>query len=224
MLHTARLLGQARRPQKNLTQKGNLGFVGDFPIHFRERLQVATTLGASELAGRYAAALFDLADERKQLDDVATDFRQLESMFAANADLRRLARSPVIGRDEKTKALTALLTRVGVAPLTMQFVGVLSRNRRLFALPQIIAAYLFELSRRRGETAAEITSAQELSDTQRSAVEKALVSVHGGKIAIQQKVDPGLIGGLVVKIGSRMVDSSLRTQLQRLRLAMKGAG
>ncbi len=185
---------------------------------------MATTSGASELAGRYAAALFDLADERKQLDDVATDFRQLEEMFAENADLRRLALSPVIGRDEKAKAVTALLTRVGVASLTMQFVGVLSRNRRLSALPQVIAAYLSELSRRRGETAAEITSAQELSDGQRSAVEKALMSVLGGKVAVQQEVDPGLIGGLVVKVGSRMVDSSLRTQLQRLRLAMKGAG
>ena len=185
---------------------------------------MATTSSASELAGRYAAALFDLADERKQLDDVASDLRQLEGMFAENADLRRLARSPVIGRDDKMKAMKALLTKVGVASLTMQFVGVLSRNRRLFAFPQIIAAYLAELSRRRGEIAAEITSARELSGAQKSAVEQALMSALGGRIAIKQSVDPSLIGGLVVKVGSRMVDSSLRTQLQRLGLAMKGAG
>jgi F-type H+-transporting ATPase subunit delta len=216
-------LGQARLPSKT-NLKGHPGFVGDFPIYFRENPQVASTLGASELAGRYAAALFDLADEGKQLDDVAGDFRQLEEMFAGNADLRRLASSPVIRRDEQMKAMTALLTKIGVASLTMQFIGVLSRNRRLFALPQVITAYLSELSRRRGEVAAEVTSARALSGLQQSAIIKALKSVLGGNVAIQQKVEPGLIGGLVVKVGSRMVDSSLRTQLQKLGLAMKGAG
>ena len=185
---------------------------------------MATTSGASELAGRYAAALFGLADERKQLDNVAADFKQLSGMFAENADLRRLARSPVIGRDEKAKAMTALLTKIGVTSLTMQFTGVLNRNRRLAAFPEVISAYLAKLSRRRGEIAAEVTSAQELSGSQQSAVEAALMSALGGKIVLEQRVDPGLIGGLVVKVGSRMVDSSLRMQLQRLRLAMKGAG
>ena len=185
---------------------------------------MASKSGASELAGRYAAALFDLADEGKKLDDVATDFRQLEEMFTENSDLRRLANSPVIRRDDQMKAMTVLLTKIGVSSLTTKFVGVLSRNRRLFALPQVITAYLAELSRRRGEIAAEVTSAHELSGSQRTALLEALKSALGGEVAIQQKVDPGLIGGLVVKVGSRLVDASLRTQLQKLGLAMKGAG
>jgi F-type H+-transporting ATPase subunit delta len=185
---------------------------------------VASKSGASELAGRYAAALFDLADEGKELDDVATDFRQLEEMFTENSDLRRLANSPVIRRDDQMKAMTVLLTKIGVSSLTTKFIGVLSRNRRLFALPQVITAYLAELSRRRGEIAAEVTSAHELSGSQRTALLEALKSVLGGEVAIKQKVDSGLIGGLVVKVGSRLVDASLRTQLQKLGLAMKGAG
>lgn len=185
---------------------------------------MASTSSVSELAGRYASSLFDLADEGKQLDDVAADFRQLDELFTENADLRRLASSPVIRRDEQMMAMTALLAKMGVSSLTMQFIGVLNRNRRLFALPQIIAAYLSELSRHRGEIAAEVTSACELSGSQRSALVEALKSALDGEVAIQQKVDPGLIGGLVVKVGSRLFDASLRTQLQKLGLAMKGAG
>jgi F-type H+-transporting ATPase subunit delta len=185
---------------------------------------VASKSGVSELAGRYAAALFDLADEGKQLDDVAMDFRQLEEMFTQNADLRRLANSPVIRRDDQMKAMTVLLEKLDVSPLTMQFVKVLSRNRRLFALPNIITEYLSELSHHRGEIAAEVISARELSGSQQTALFEALKLALGGKVAIQQKIDPDLIGGLVVKIGSRLVDASLRTQLQKLGLAMKGAG
>lgn len=185
---------------------------------------MATTSGVSELAGRYAAALFDLADDGKQLDDVALDFRRLEEMLAGNADLRQLASSPVISRNEQMNAMTALLSKIGVSPLTMQFIGVLIQNRRLFSLQQVITAYNSELSRRRGEVTAEITSASELSGTQRSALEEALKLALGGEVAMREKVDPSLIGGLIVKVGSRMVDSSINTQLQRLNLAMKGVG
>ncbi len=183
---------------------------------------MATTSGVSELAGRYAAALFNLADESKQLDDVAADFRQLEEMLVGNADLSRLTSSPVISRNEQMNAMSALLTKVGVSSLTMRFIGVLSQNRRLFSLPQIITAFNSQLSQHRGEVTVEITSARELSGPQRSAVEEAIRSAIGGKVAMQERIDPGLIGGLVVKVGSRMVDSSLRTKLQRLNLAMKG--
>ena len=223
MLNTARLSGLANWPSKT-SVKGNSGLFGDYLIYFREILQVASKSGVSELAGRYAAALFDLADEGKQLDDVAMDFRRLEEMFTQNADLRRLANSPVIRRDDQMKAMTVLLEKLDVSPLTMQFVKVLSKNRRLFALSHIITEYLSELSHRRGEIAAEVISARELSSSQQTALLEALKLALGGKVAIQQKVDHDLIGGLVVKIGSRLVDASLRTQLQKLGLAMKGAG
>ena len=176
------------------------------------------------LAGRYAAALYDLADEHKVLDAVADDLRGLLVLLGESADLQRLVRSPVISRDEQMKAMTAMMEKAGANPLTTKFVGAVADNRRLFALADMIKAFLAELAGRRGEVTAEVTSAVALADAEVQQVTEQLRAAVGQKVAVNVSVDPSLIGGLIVKVGSRMVDSSLRTKLQRLQLAMKGAG
>lgn len=178
----------------------------------------------SDLAGRYASALLDLADERKALDEVADDLKALRSLIAESEDLRRLLGSPIFSREEQRKAMGALMDKVETAELTRRFVLVVAENHRLFALPGMIESYLSELARRRGEITAEVTAARSLSDAQQTALLEALRSAVGGKVQLDLKIDPALIGGLVVKVGSRMIDSSLRSKLQRLQLAMKGVG
>ena len=178
----------------------------------------------SDLAGRYASALLDLADERKALDEVADDLKTLRTLIAESEDLRRLLDSPVFSRDEQRKAMTALMEKAEIGELTRRFVLVVADNHRLFALSAMVEAYLSELARRRGEITAEVTAARNLSDAQQTALLEALRSAVGSKVQLDLKVDPALIGGLVVKVGSRMIDSSLRSKLQRLQLAMKGVG
>jgi len=178
----------------------------------------------SDLAGRYAAALLDLADERKALDQVSDDLQTLRSLIAESEDLRRLLGSPIFTRGQQHKAMDALMGKAGVGELTRRFVLVVADNHRLFALPAMIEGYLSELARRRGEITAEVTSARNLSDAQQAALLEALRSAVGGKVQLDLKVDSALIGGLIVKVGSRMIDSSLRSKLQRLQLAMKGVG
>ncbi len=179
--------------------------------------------GVSGLADRYAAALFDLADEQKLLDQVAGDLRQLRDMLNESGDLRRLVRSPILSRAEQGKAVNAVAERAGFAALTRNFLGLVAQNRRLFAVPGMIAAFLGRLAARRGEITAEVTAAQELTAAQRDAVTEQLKKAMGSKVAVDVRVDPALLGGIVVKIGSRMVDASLRSKLHRLQLAMKGA-
>jgi F-type H+-transporting ATPase subunit delta len=178
----------------------------------------------SDLAGRYASALLDLADEQKALDQVADDLKALRSLIAESEDLRRLLDSPVFSREEQRKAMTALMEKVETGELTRRFVLVVADNHRLFALPAMIEAYLSELAQRRGEITAEVTAARNLSDAQQAALLEALRTAVGSKVQLDLKVNPALIGGLVVKVGSRMIDSSLRSKLQRLQLAMKGVG
>lgn len=180
--------------------------------------------GVSGLAERYAAALFDLADERKELDAVADDLKALRGLVAESADLRRMIRSPVLARDHQAKAVAALAERAGLKELTRNFLGLLARNRRLFALPDMIEGFLGILAARRGEVTAQVIAAQELSEAQRKAIDERLRKAIGGKVAIDLKIDPGLLGGLVIKVGSRMVDASLKSKLRRLELAMKGIG
>lgn len=184
----------------------------------------SATTGATGLAGRYATALFDLADQQKQLDRVADDFRQLLRMIGASGDLNRLLRSPVISRREQKRAMESLLAKAGMSDLTRRLVGVVADNRRLFVLVDIIGAYLGLLAGRRGEVSAQVVSAQALNEGQMSAVKAALKKALAADVDVDAKVDPGVLGGLVVRVGSRMVDSSLRTKLQRLRLAMRGLG
>ena len=180
--------------------------------------------GLAEIAGRYATALFELADQAKVLDRVADDLRQLKRMLADSKDLRRLVRSPVISRAEQGQAMLAIMETAEQDPLTRKFVGLVAANRRLFALGAMIDAFLAELAKRRGEITAHVASVSALSEAQVKAVAPALRKALGCKVAVEHEIDPSLLGGLVVRVGSRMVDTSLRTKLNKLELAMKGAG
>lgn len=184
----------------------------------------ANSSGVAGVAGRYAAALFELAEDQKQLDDVAGDLAQLGAMIGDSDDLDRLIKSPVISREDQVNAMSAVIKTAGFSELTQNFVGVVAENRRLFALPNMIKSYQAKLAESRGEATAEVVSAKALTKAQVSAVEGALKKAIGTKVQIEQSVDESLLGGLVVKVGSRMIDSSLKTQLQKMRLAMKGVG
>jgi F-type H+-transporting ATPase subunit delta len=180
--------------------------------------------GVSGLAERYATALFDIADERRMLDEVASDLRQLRAMLAASVDLSRLVRSPILTRGEQGKAVSALAAHAGFSPLVRDFLAVVAKNRRLFAIPAMIEHYLGKLAERRGEITAEVTAARPLSETQLALLGEQLRRSVGRRVSLDARVDPGLIGGMIVKVGSRMVDGSLKSKLQRLQLAMKGIG
>ena len=179
------------------------------------------TTGVSGLAERYAAALFDLADERRILDEVATNLRELRAMLYASSEFLRLIRSPILSREQQAKAIGVLAERAGLSPLVRDFLAVVARNRRLFAVPAMIEAFLAKLAVRRGEVTAEVFAAQPLSKAQLAALNEQLRRSIGSRVSVDVRVDPGLIGGLVVKLGSRMVDGSIKSKLQRLQLAMK---
>jgi F-type H+-transporting ATPase subunit delta len=179
------------------------------------------TTGATGLAGRYATALYELAEEQGALDQVAQDLRTLAAMIEGSADFKRMIRSPVISRGDQSRALAEILKRAQASELTKKFAGLLAANRRLFALSDVIRSYLDILAGRRGEVTAQVTSAQPLSQRQLADLEAQLRRAVGGKVAVESHVDAGLLGGLVVRLGSRMVDSSLRTKLQQMRLALR---
>jgi len=177
----------------------------------------------SGIAERYATALYDMADETQQLDAVAKDLRDLKALLMESEDLRRLVHSPLIAREDQTKAITAVMGRAGAGDLTRRFVGVVGRNKRLFALGGMIDAFLDTLAVRRGEETAHVSTAVALSDRQQASLSEALIKAIGSKVRVETEVDPSLIGGLVVRVGSRMIDSSIKTKLQRMQIAMKGA-
>jgi F-type H+-transporting ATPase subunit delta len=179
------------------------------------------TTGVTGLAERYAAALFDLADERRMLDQVATDLRELRAMLQGSGDFLRLIRSPVLSRDQQSQAILAIAEHAGLSPLVRDFLAVVARNRRLFAVPAMTEAFLAKLAARRGEVTAEVVAAQPLSEMQLAALNEQLRRSIGSRVSVDVRVDPELIGGLVVKLGSRMVDGSIKSKLQRLQLAMK---
>jgi len=176
------------------------------------------------LALRYAQALLDLAEDKGRLDAVAEDLRGLRDLVQESPALRSLLRSPVTGRTRQTHALLAVLDKAGVDAVTRNFVQVVARNGRLFALPDMAEAYLHELARRRGEVTAKVTSARALSDKQTQQLEQALRQSLGGTVRVEASVDPELLGGMIVRVGSRMIDNTLRSKLNRLQHAMKGAG
>ncbi len=182
----------------------------------------ARSTGLSDLAKRYATAIFDLALERDQLDQLAEELDDLRSLMAESADLARLVKSPIISRADQGAAMVAIVTRAGMSKLVANLVGLMAKNRRLFALEGTIVAFQALLAEHRGEVSAEVTSANELKPAHLSAVKDALKEIVGRDVALETTVDPGLIGGLIVKVGSRMIDNSLRTKLQNLELAMKG--
>ncbi len=177
---------------------------------------------ASGLAKRYATALFELARESEALDRVAGDLATVREALAASPELQRLIRSPVVPREELQEALLALADKLGVHHIVRNLLGLLAQRRRLFALRHIIDAYDEMLAAHRGEMTAEVTAAMPLDDRQLAHLRKALERQAGRTVKLVAKVDPDLIGGLVVRIGSRMIDASLRTKLQHLELSMKG--
>tara|TARA_E500000305_G_scaffold66920_1_gene53246 strand:- start:491 stop:1135 length:645 start_codon:yes stop_codon:yes gene_type:complete len=179
---------------------------------------------ASGVAGRYATALFELADQAGALDTVAADLQGLSGLIDTSDDLKRLVRSPVFSTDEQAAAMSAILTKAGVQTLTQNFIGVVIANRRIFALQDMIRSFGQLLAQSRGEISADVTSAHPLGDPQVAALKEALNAAMGRDVQIETRVDKELLGGLVVKVGSRMIDSSLRTKLNNLKFAMKEAG
>lgn len=178
----------------------------------------------SDVAGRYAFALFELAKEEGALDQVAADLDRFDQALGASNDLTRLVKSPVFSAEEQTRALEAVLDKIGISQLTTNFLLLSARNRRLFAVPGMISAFRAMLARERGETSASVTAASKLTETQITALKQALKAALGQEIMLEERVDPTLLGGLVIKVGSRMIDTSLRTRLNSLRVAMKEVG
>ena len=182
----------------------------------------AQSTGQSDLAKRYAMAFFDLALELDQLDQLAGELDDLGDLMRESDDLARLGRSPIVSRADQGAAMTAIVNRADMSKLVANLVGLMAQNRRLFVLDGTISAFQTLLAEHRGEVSAEVTSARELKPAHLSAVKGALKEIVGRDVALETTVDPSLIGGLIVKVGSRMIDNSLRTKLQNLELAMKG--
>lgn len=179
---------------------------------------------SASMAGRYAAALFELAKEQKQLPQVEADLRTFQGILDSSDDLRRLVRSPVISAEDQAKALGAVLTKAGISSLTGNFFKLIARNRRLFAIADMLKDFRSLLARERGEVSADVVSAHTLTPDQMNALRDALRAQVGKDVQINTSVDPNLLGGLIVKLGSKMIDSSLKTKLSNLRVAMKGIG
>ena len=176
----------------------------------------------SGLAGRYATAIFELAQEERAVEAVERDFASLRDLINGSPDLARLVRAPVFSRDVQQKGIDAILRRMEAAPLTVRFVLLIASKRRLFALTDIIAAFNALVAKQRGEVDASVTSARPLGDGEVEELKRVLKAKLGRDARLEQKVDPSLLGGLVVKVGSRMIDSSLRTKLSGIRAAMRG--
>lgn len=173
------------------------------------------------VAGRYASALFDLAEEANQVRQVEKDLIALQSLLSESADLKRMVRSPVFSSDEQGRAIAAVAEKAGLAPLVVNFLKVLARNRRLFAVGDMIRTFLALAARQRGEVNAEVASAHPLTDEQLATLKDTLRATAGKDVQLITRVDATLLGGLIVKMGSRMIDSSLRTKLTSLKTAMK---
>jgi F-type H+-transporting ATPase subunit delta len=176
----------------------------------------------ASMAGRYAAALFELAKDQQQLETVAADVKAFQAMLASSADLNRLVRSPVISAADQARALAALLSKAGISGLTENFLKLIAKNRRLFAVADMLKGFLILLAREKGEVNADVASAYALTEPQLVALTDTLKASIGKNVQIHTRVDPNLLGGLIVKVGSRMIDSSLRTKLNSLKVAMKG--
>jgi F-type H+-transporting ATPase subunit delta len=179
---------------------------------------------SSGVAGRYATALFELALEQRALDQVAVDLDRFNEALDAFDDLLRLVKSPVFSAEEQGRALAAILKELKIEGLTRNFLLLAAKNRRLFATADMIRAFRAMLARHRGEMSATVTAAAKLTESQVTALKQALKAALGKEVMLDERVDAGLLGGLVVKIGSRMVDTSLRTKLNSLKVAMKEVG
>ncbi len=175
------------------------------------------------VAGRYALALYELARDEGQVDDVAKNLDAFDALYRESADLRRLVKSPAFSAEEQTAAVGALLDRAGISGLAANFIKLSAANRRLFALPDMIRAYREKVREAKGIVRAEVRVAEKPSDAVIEDIKASLRDVAKSEVDIDLHIDPSLIGGIVVKMGSRMVDASLRTKLNSIRLAMREA-
>ncbi len=176
----------------------------------------------ASLAGRYATALFGLARDEQQIDAVSRSLDSIEAATTESADFRALVSSPLIGRADAGKTIRALVPSLGLDPITGRFLGVLADNGRLIELKSVIRIVRELASAHRGETRAEVTSAHPLGDDQIAALKTKLKARVGSDVSIDARVDPALLGGIVVRLGSQMIDASIATKLNTLATAMKG--
>lgn len=178
----------------------------------------------SAVAQRYAGSLYELAAQANAVAQVEKDLDRFEALLAGSPELDRMIKSPVFSSDEQFNAIAAIADKAGIAGLVGNFLRVVAQNRRLFAVPGMIKAFREIAAEQRGEVAAEVASAHPLTAAQQTELKAALTSVAGKDVAIAVTVDPSLLGGLVVKIGSRQIDTSLKTKLNLLKLALKEVG
>jgi len=178
----------------------------------------------SGISGRYATALFELAKDAGSIDAVEGDLNALEAALSESADLKALISSPIYSREEQGRAMQAVAAKMGLSALVANTIGLMAAKRRLFVLPQTIAAVKGLIARERGEVTAEVKAAKPLIEAQSAALSAALREAVGKEVVIKATVDESLIGGLVVKLGSRMIDTSVRAKLSKLQNAMKEVG
>ncbi|MGY6635378.1 MAG: F0F1 ATP synthase subunit delta [Alkalilacustris sp.] len=176
------------------------------------------------IAGRYATAIFELANEDNSLKGLEKDVDALTAALADSADLRTLISSPIIGRDDQVRAITALSSAMGLSANTANALALMAGRRRLFVLPQMLRALRDRIAEAKGEVTAEVRSASALSKAQQKKLADVLTARTGKTVQLDVTVDPALIGGLVVKVGSRMIDTSIRSRLAALQNAMKEVG
>lgn len=177
----------------------------------------------SGMPGRYALALFELAQEAKKIGPIGSDLDRFAEMIDGSADLARLVKSPVFSADDQICAVEALLAKAKISGVAANFIKLAARNRRLFAIQDMIKAYRGLVAQAKGEVTAEVTSATRLTAAQITKIKSSLKSAIGQDVQLMTHVDNEILGGLVVKVGSRMIDNSLRTKLQSMKIAMKGA-
>lgn len=195
------------------------------PLRQEKRRTVAqSTSPISGVAERYAGSLFELAAQSNAVAAVERDLTRFESLLDGSEDLQRLIKSPVFSADDQFKAIAAIADKAGITGLTGNFLRVVAKNRRLFAIPGMIKAFRRIAAEQRGEVSAEVTSAHALSPAQVTELKTALKGVAGKDVSLSVTVDPSLLGGLVVRIGSRQIDTSLKTKLNSLKLALKEVG
>lgn len=183
---------------------------------------MAASSGTGQIATRYAAALIDMAEQAQSIEKVEEDFNELQAMMAGSKDLQSLIRNPLINRGAQQSALSAIAKQAAFTDLTTKFLGVLVQNRRLRILPDVIRALVTELNRRRGGVEAKVQTAVALSDAQTKDLQKSLSDAMGSNVTLNVEVNKGILGGMIVTVGSRMIDDSVRRKLERLKRTLSG--
>ncbi|MCD2179271.1 F0F1 ATP synthase subunit delta [Rhizobium sp. C1] len=183
-----------------------------------------TSQTVSGVAERYASSLYELAAEAGSVDQIGAELAGFQTLINESADMKRFIESPVFSAEDQLRAVAAVLEKAGISGLSANFIKVAAANRRLFAIPGMIKSYFQIVARNRGEISADVTSAHALTSAQENELKATLKGVTGKDVAINVTVDPSILGGLIVKVGSRQIDTSLRTKLSTLKLALKEVG